>query len=296
MKKIVTIILSLSVMSSCADGLETTLEIDLPKPPDLIQFSSFIFESEEQSTCEVGRILSIDERFSEGYLIEGAEVVLTALDRNESIIFEASESENSIINFNKEIEEDWLVEGEMYQLNISHLEYPTTTATQLLPISTPIKELRFLEDAGLNIVGERSSGIEFTFDDEQGEDHYEVLLFLAIEVDDRTILTNEVFITSTDPSLSYGYGDQSFLIEDDLFDGQEKTVLIKFDEYYIQDKDKLYILFRTISEDHYRFHKTARLASLADNNPFQSPIQVHSNAIDGVGIFSMYSEFRRFVW
>ena len=87
---------------------------------------------------------------------------------------------------------------------------------------------------------------------------------------------------------------QDALFNDDFFAG--RTYTLEFEIRYtdrgtdpnIEVNRSFQIFFQSVSEDYFRYWKTAELQDQVGENPFAEPVQVHSNMTNGFGIFAGY--------
>lgn len=80
------------------------------------------------------------------------------------------------------------------------------------------------------------------------------------------------------------------LINDDLFNGQEMSIITKNIFY---PNDTIFITLSHIGQDHYDFRSSVSEALIGNGNPFEAPSKVKSNIQGGTGIFTGLSFDRK---
>ena len=106
--------------------------------------------------------------------------------------------------------------------------------------------------------------------------------------------------TTRDPSLvdpDFFDTEESFAVEafftDDLFNGRSTNLEFSvatgfFDGPDFRTEQSYEIYFSALTEDMYRYLRTAQQQKNADDDPFAEPVQIHSNMSNGFGIFAGY--------
>lgn len=288
----ISIIISSFALGSCSDFFETTLEIDPPEVKKLMTLSGFVEQDDDESLISVVRLVGIAENLQYADLeplLDEANVVIEDLNAGTVLTFE-NELIDYPVNFRSLDATGFYKAGNAYKLDVSHPEYPPAFAIDTMPEKVTINEMTFFEDGGVDEFGDERSSIEFSFNDPPEKNYYEVTV-LDRRSDSGNHQLESTYTSTTDPSAKRALNFNSILIDDDLFNGENKTLLIRF---FRQSEEraleKIYVEFKTITRSYYEFSKRARAAVDNDENPFISPIPAFSNVEGGLGIFALYSE------
>jgi len=89
---------------------------------------------------------------------------------------------------------------------------------------------------------------------------------------------------------------QGYVIDDQLFDGQQKILKLDFDSWQLDQYTGyidavLYLKFYILSEDMYKFIESYNRYQDVGSNPFAEPVNVFSNITNGVGLFAGINVF-----
>lgn len=192
-----------------------------------------------------------------------------------------------------------------YRLEIEHPDFPSASAETRMPQNSQIIDVEFVEDLAPfpNNFGDSTvlDGLHVTFLDPKGEDNYYVFdIATEITISDTFIFMNDTIIqnygyviraVTIDPLVEQGNG--TYYLSDATFDGEEYTLTLLLDSWYLEDfeiKDHLgefKLIWISASEDHYKFNRS--VGKYWENSGFglfSEPITIYSNVENGVGIFS----------
>jgi hypothetical protein len=198
-------------------------------------------------------------------------------------------------------------EGKTYTLKASAPGFENIAeATAKVNTSIPIKGLTHIVAAKFGSNGPEDE-VTITFDDPAGQTNYYMVSFLSPGTDDHTRqYYSNICVNTLDPSIetidnqdffddndnNCLYGD--LFLKDELFNGQSKQIKFYINTYSIQPYendmgDTVYssVVLTHVSEDYYRYRKTAAAASTTQGNPFAEPSNVYTNVKNGRGIFSI---------
>lgn len=155
--------------------------------------------------------------------------------------------------------------GEEYCIFVSKAEYPTLSACSLVPDIVDLKEYDLKDDPAI-----------ISFKDPKENNYY----YLAGT-------EGYIFKDLSDPSANSFYtNNSSYIIDDETFNGLDKTFILPIKASYL---GKNAILFGVITEDEYEFIKTSRLQEESRRNPYIGEHRIHSNVQDGFGIFAIHN-------
>jgi len=287
MKNIFLLLLITLTIISCEDFFETTLELEQPEVPDAFTFNVYVHDGlDELGIGHVSQVFGIDENVNfQERIIRDATLTIEDLTDGQTLVFESLGEMNSSIQYTLEKPVGFPIANRTYELKIEHPDYETVTANQVMPDKVKVDGINFLADAGVDEDGDEAAGVEITFTDTPGLNYYQITLHRQNV--GGGISGGTLFCTSTDPS-TYQTDNDIILIDDALFENEQKTLLIKFDRDLASES--LAIDFRKLNEAQYKHQRTVDRAKETDGNPFQTPVQVFSNSSNGFGIFAMYSK------
>ena len=108
---------------------------------------------------------------------------------------------------------------------------------------------------------------------------------------DSSLVYGTLFFTSEDPVLTGSesffdgdfFGQRGASFNDDLFEGGERTVVI---EVYSWNQELIDVTVSSGSEEFYLYEVSYGLYQESRDNPFAQPVQVYTNANNGLGIFA----------
>jgi len=283
-----TVVLITFFLSSCGeDFFSTTLDVEPPTPEDILVTHAFLnFDTNELNMWVSATQPILNNDFSNNQLI-GAEVTLNDNFDNK---FTVDVSEKNTItyevnNINANADEVSIsVNVDSYERN--------ATASQTIPQKTNFKSFEFFEDGGLDTEGDQRSAIDVVFEDPPGEENfYEVFISVRNNNDPNPENLRATYTNSNDPIVNKGHDYLSVIFDDSTFDGETKTLTLSM--YPISEsnaKDNLFITWKNVSKDYFRFTKTYKAFRDQEDNPFATPVQIFSNFENGHGIFSVYRE------
>jgi hypothetical protein len=275
-------------ISSCGeDFFSTTLDVEAPLPEEILVTHAFLNIDDNQLALWVSGTENILNNSFEQKQLEGAQVTLSD-DKNN--VFSLDLSDTNIFEY-----EVNSIDSQASEISIT-TEAPNfennATALQQVPSKTVLKSLEFFEDGGLDTEGDERSAIEIVFDDPPGvENFYEVFISINNSTDPNFEDLRSTYTNSNDPIVTKGHDYYAVIFDDSTFDGQTKNLNLSL--YPISEsnaKDRIFITWRNISKDYFRFTKTYKAFDEQEDNPFATPVQIFSNFENGHGIFSAYRE------
>lgn len=199
--------------------------------------------------------------------------------------------------------------GRTYTLHVEAPGFPTVEGSDALPPPPPVTDFRATPIAPVDSISRRrATHIDLALDDPADTDNYYGLLVLQARWrEDRatgrlTPMPPSLFpFESSDPALGESGFDfldteqtlyHEAFFTDGLFDGS--TYTIDLDVQYDAPRPEATVAIRrafvvallSVSEDFYRYWKTANEQALTNANPFAEPLRVHSNVTGGLGVFA----------
>lgn len=198
-------------------------------------------------------------------------------------------------------------EGKTYTLKASAPGFENIAeATAKVNTSIPIKNMTHITGARNGANGPEDE-VTITFDDPANETNYYMISFLSPGTNDLTRqYYSNICVNTVDPAIetienrdflsdensNCLYGD--LFVKDETFNGQSRQIKFYINTYSIlpyetYTGDTVYssVVLTHVSEDYYRYRKSAAAASTTQGNPFAEPSNVFSNVKNGKGIFSI---------
>lgn len=263
------------LFASCEDFFSTTIDLELPEHKPLLVVNAVVDPVVNQKDIYVTH--SIDPLSSEDFeyiadatvkLKEGG-VVIDSLSYFEALDFYVS-------HYPMEL-------AKVYQLEVSHPNYPTATAEVLIPTPVAIAEVV------LGDIEEYSRALQFSIQDPLEDNYY--LLQLSVVSDEYS---GGIWFESVDPSfdgkglMTDEFDGRKVLFNDQLFNGTNKTFSLTYD--YWEEIDSVKVRLYTVSESYYKYHESRRLQNRGENGPSSilgaEPVVVYNNVQNGFGVFA----------
>jgi len=293
-KKIIyACLLIVITFTGCEDFFESTITIDPPEAENLLFISATIGIDDEDIHASVTRtvpIAAINDPIGSSILTD-ADVRISKEGSGEEIVLDYEQFAQRPVLYNAEIPNGFYQAGESYTFSAEHPSYPRAFVTEQFPEKVEINALVFEENGGVNEEGDARSRISVSFQDPPGKQYYEIVVYEE-DANPNNPKFRSTYSDSTDPSVSRGSLRHSNIIDDGLFEGENKTIALRVYPHTEQlAKKQLWVGLRTISESYYNFSKTKYARDeFGDDNPFQSPVQLYSNVNNGLGVVAFYVE------
>jgi hypothetical protein len=169
--------------------------------------------------------------------------------------------------------------NDTYTIEVKHPDYPTVTAHSVMEPATEIISSDYLMDGGLDDTGSERSAVDIRFKDPENIVNY----YEASITEGGNSIT---YTSSLDPSTSRSFNENSVIISDVSFDGEEKILRLQIGRNENPDR-RIELVWRTITEIQYQYSKSMRQTFDLGDNPFASPVQIPSNIEGGFGFFGL---------
>jgi len=276
-------------MSNCGDTFSTVLEVDPPEFESKMTLSTFIDNQDSVFGFFVGRNrdIFVSGNFDD-YKLDDASISITKASSGEVIIAEDVQPVGQFsFSYNYWItSSEFFVPGDEYTFVLEHTEFSKSETTLYFPaLIDNLENISYKRNDGIDLEGDDNSSVTFEIvDDANTEDYYE-LEMLTIGGFNQF---GTFWIDTSDPSATKGNPDDNLLFSDNSFNGERKKVKVNFDRwnYDPESNTTLVMKWKAISKDAYDYSKSARRFNDTDGTPFLSPVQIHSNVNDALGIIS----------
>jgi hypothetical protein len=184
------------------------------------------------------------------------------------------------LGFESMTTENFFVPGGQYSIQVTHPEYPTVTATTIIPIGEGSVQNAVLDIVQVSDFGYLSDFVRFRYeltDPEPGVYNYYKINYYEV-------------YSSEEVGDVLGWQGSAYA-EDSQFSGGIKKMEDRFYFNNIEPGQGVSISYvisvLTCSEEYYKYHKTVETAGWG-GGPFSEPVIVYSNAIGGLGILGGY--------
>lgn len=184
------------------------------------------------------------------------------------------------------------IEGHEYEITADNADYPTASATTVVPPTIPILSIDTLTYIDPEYQ-ESTMRATLKWNDPVGKNYY-ILTVSSEQLGGGG--ENRISMESTDISvinsedidgISYG---SMFAIDDDFFDGSQKQLTIEFPTPSVIYNEGVNFRLFHCTEDAYRYFISAEKELISGGGgAFSEPVKVHTNVVDGYGIFAGYA-------
>ena len=187
-----------------------------------------------------------------------------------------------------------IIEDGTYKLEIAATGYDPIVATQTLPKSAEIMEVKLEEDAFVTEWGDSQDILEVTIKDDSSERNYYNLSVVAKGTfPSGETLTLDTYGYSEDPLMEYGY--QEDFLPDETFNGGTYVLRFIMSDYWKEnfqvdqggDIEKLIITVDSFSEEYYRYSTSRLTYEDSQEIPFIEPVLITTNWDKGFGVFGL---------
>lgn len=286
----ISVLFFAAILSSC----ERTVTLDLPEhDPKLVINGLFsndsiwkVAVSRSKGILEDAEFTFMDNAdvkiYEDGSLLE----TLSLQTLETTTYSDFTTIEPQIVELHYYASENVAKPNHEYRVEVAVDGFETASATATLPTPIEISEVTtenlFVDfDEGFT---EQDGNITITFDDPEGENFYELMIFAH-----QNNGSYPIYLETDDLALS---GDankegQAILFTDEFFEGNSKTLSLT--TYNLLPLDaKIIIEMRSISKEVYLYNSSYNNQRWSRDDPFSEPIFVYSNIENGFGIFGGY--------
>jgi len=286
MKKILLLLLFISICLFLIYSCEKIIDIDIPDREKKIVLNSLITPdsivkihlSESESILNAGFLIDI---------IEDATVQLYENNSFATLLLYTSEGCYVSSDF-------YPREENQYRVEVSVPGKDPVSSSVLIP--DPVKIISI--DTNVVIIDEMGAELQVRLkfvDPKEVENYYIVKAKSYGKEPENPALFGpvNVYLESESPIISqYGKPERGLVFSDKLIDGS--TYELSFDLYfYPYGSDSLstfiYFYLQSISESYYYYVVSKAMQEELTDNPFAEPVQVYNNIEGGLGIFGAYS-------
>ncbi len=299
MIKLQYIIFSCLIIQGCGDSFSTIIEIDPPEFESQLSVTGFVNSGEPLINLEVGRNLSIlTDSDAADFAVDGAFVSITKMSSGIEV--------NSVSNIDPSVtregrfilvfpDTNFIEEGESYTFLVEHPDFENSETTLLCPEEGAVlSNLRYNREGGLLSDFEEASSISFDITDfGENSGYYQ----LSGRVMRQGVLSSTFNMESTDPIAQKAFPRDDIFISDDTFDGETRTLTIRFRRFFFipEVDDYIELTLASISEGTFNFSRSLERFDATNGVPFASPVQVTSNVNNAQGNIGLATQTRYIV-
>lgn len=181
-----------------------------------------------------------------------------------------------------------------YDLVVNSPDYPNITSSTIIPnvINYTVENIEYITDSTYNEwTGDYDYFDGYNFD-LVFQDDASTTDFYLFESFNGYLETESIFIDGGNAEESYK-GGFKLTANDGAFNGQNMRINMFVESYGINDPQLNGFVMYRLSEDYYKYYKSARAHQNAVGNPFAEYVEVYNNIQDGVGIFAGMTEGNR---
>lgn len=288
MKKYIFIAVCVLVgFTSCENFFTTTLKVDPPEHEETLAVHAYVKEGDTVLFASVRTTVGLLENPNE--LTEVNDATVELFGGTEKIGTFVPEPDLNFQFYNYVLELDKPVEeySRDLEIRVSHPNYPTASARDVMPEQNLPVEVEYLPNAGLDEEGDPAAGLEITINDPAGVENFYEMTLLAVSTFGPDQNVYSIYVSSVNPSISAGAGYEELLVSDVTFDGTSPKFLVTFAKYE-EENQELVLRWNSITRSQYLYSKSIRAFSDTQNNgPFAEPVSVFSNMENGLGVFGL---------
>ena len=280
---------ALVVFSSCgSDFFESAVEVEIPDHTPTIVISGVIEEDAELFETYVS--------FSQS---KNTQSILTPLSDAKVQLFKDGTLLSDLAyvdsteRFTAVLAPGDLSSGSNYRIEAEHPDYASVYAEQSMPNAISIDDFEYTPDGTVDQFGEPADRFKVTFTDRSGETNYYLvnaqLQQSFFNGNDTITYTQVVELMTLDPSIVYGYSEDSYvgfpMISDAAFPGKKYDLLFNAYQLFLEEGDEIKIELKTITRERYLYLLSLKGQYDSEDNPFAEPVTVLSNIENGNGAF-----------
>ncbi len=185
--------------------------------------------------------------------------------------------------------------GKTYALTVSSSKYTTVSANGIIPNNIPSKNASFIENGGIDQMGNKSDLLKLTFkDDPNTKDYYKLNFYYYSELlqmfNPYDFELNDILLAIN----TIKTRDGGFLFSDESFKGEEKTLtsVPPFGIVAGNTGAKYLIQIQRLNDDFWKYTTTLEQyrgglnGGSTSSNLFGGAVVVYSNITNGLGIFA----------
>lgn len=278
MKNLLYLLLVISFVS-CEDFFETTLELEEPIYESQLVLSAIFENLETERKVLLSETTGLNEN-PRDHILQEATITLTQPDGTISSFIPFSEN-----NFSHTATTQPFVQQGEYRISAVTPDGRSTTASIMLPPAPDIVSVNYIKDGDKDSYGDIVDVIDITIRDTPNvKNYYKIRLEEKSGNDEYS-----PYVTTNDPILSESAIYDTYLLSDDQFDGEEYKIRMLIQGY--NELATYLVTFSSISKDQFQYDKILKDFNENGDNPFSTPVQIHTNMENGLGIFAIENTF-----
>ena len=180
--------------------------------------------------------------------------------------------------------------GDNVSLQIKVANFPELTSSQIVPDTVSLKSFEFVLNGFSNPDGYKENLYKINLDDPIGKNYYGVKVVKLDELGNESRL----YLSCSDQYYKGESDSQVHLFNDHLFNGKNITFNLHGSSWNGYN-GKIIIYLYNLSEDLYRYFYAESVKGNSEDNPFQEPVIIPQNIVNGYGIFGIASCTKKIV-
>jgi len=181
-----------------------------------------------------------------------------------------------------------LKSGDVCKILVSHEGFPIATSTQVVPPKVELTNIKYVENGGLDTEGLEKSKVDVSFSDPSAKNFYDTVI-----KSNNPLSWYDYFYTRlNEPGAAEGLNYYDVIFNDLAFEGKQKDLSLLIDRTFESQarEFEIAVVWRSVTEDYYKYVRTANVYYDSNDNPFATPADVYTNVDGGLGIFYIINE------
>lgn len=274
----ILLILAAIVVSACGtDRFTQVVEIDIPEHEPRITASGHLESGALQLTLGI-------------YNSAGILDTTTVKKISEANVELLVNGENAIETISEGFSEYFIKlesppeAGDTYELTIEKEGFDPVSSSQTIPNEVRLLSSNLKVEGAINSFGEKADLIEFSFNDEEGEENYYKVSIWKESFYESGSGISLLYPETIDFTLERS--GAGFVFSDQSFDGNNYDLSLSVDNFS-ENADSSFYLIRLehLTKDKYFFNVSYE-SYLNAGGPFTEPPSIHENIAGGYGIFT----------
>jgi len=263
---------------SCEDFFETTLELEVPEAESQLVLGAVLSSNSTTAAAALSETVSLQADPTIGFINDGE--VNLQLPSGDSFMLNATGQEGAYSSTMPVA-----YETGSYTITADAPDGRSVTATAALPSKPLISEATATFNENPNSDRFNWIAVDIIIQDEPSSSNfYKVDLCIKL----RDAGQHCPYIESDDPNVFQSSDYPSMLLSDATFEDESYRLRVYFSKYFDQERlQYVKVNVAGISEDHYRYDRYLTAQQENEDNPFTSPVQLHTNIEGGQGLFAI---------
>ena len=257
-------------------------ELEEPAFESQLVLSAVFNSNEINRRVLLTETVGLNENNLRDKVVENAEISLTTPDGNQynfNLIDGAPVDGYSHILYTSKFNQKGT-----YLISASTNDGRIVNSSTTLLSEPKVVSAEYVENGGQDEFGNQQEAIDIIIDDDvETENFYKITVGRIFQ----NGAIGQDYITSLDPSTSQSSIFNALISSDVQYNGEQYRIRILMDNFLQDNTLSFMVSLSNISKDQFRFDKILSSAQENEDNPFTSPVQLHTNMEGGLGIFAI---------